>query len=76
MYASKRLNFYVIGKTNEGNAIIANRTRENRPSGMKRGAYRNVNILLIRINSRVYGNSVKKTQPVSVGNSTSNGAKK
>ena len=42
VYVSKHLNFGCIGKAVWGNAMVANRTREIRPSGMKRGAYGNV----------------------------------
>ena len=37
-YVGKHLIFGTIGKAVGGNTIVANRTREIRPSGMKRGA--------------------------------------
>ena len=42
VYVGKHLNFGCIRKVVRGNAMVANRTREIRPSGMKRGAYGNV----------------------------------
>ena len=45
VYVGKHLNFGCIRKVVRGNAMVANRTREIRPSGMKRGAYRNVNVM-------------------------------
>jgi hypothetical protein len=42
VYVSKHLSFGFIRKAVWGNAMVANRTREIRPSGMKRGACGNV----------------------------------
>ena len=42
VYVSKHLSFSCIRKAVWGNAMVANRTRKIRPSGMKRGAYGNV----------------------------------
>jgi len=39
VYVGKHLSFDCIRKVVRGNAMVANRTREIRPSGMKRGAY-------------------------------------
>jgi hypothetical protein len=41
-YVGKPLILGTTGKAVGGDAIVANRTREIRPSGMKRGAWRNV----------------------------------
>jgi len=41
-HVSKHLSFGCMRKAVWGNAMVANRTREIRPSGMKRGAYGNV----------------------------------
>jgi hypothetical protein len=42
VYVSKHLSFGYIRKAGWGNAMVANRTREIRPCGMKWGAYGNV----------------------------------
>ena len=42
VYVGKHLSFCQGGKAVRGNAMVANRTREIRPSGMKRGACGNV----------------------------------
>ena len=42
VYVSQHLSFRHIGKAVWENAMVANRTREIRPSGMKRGAWGNV----------------------------------
>ncbi len=57
VYVSRHLSFAFIRKAVWGNAMVANRTREIRLCGMKRGACGNVNKLgLVRIKDRVYGN--------------------
>ena len=42
VYANQRFSFCIRRKTRSGQAKVANRTREIRPSGMKTGASRNV----------------------------------
>ena len=42
VYVSQHLSFRYTGKAVRGNAMVANRTWEIRPSGMKRGAWGNV----------------------------------
>jgi hypothetical protein len=42
VYVCQRLSFSLLGKAPRGNARVANRTREIRPSGMKTGARGNV----------------------------------
>ena len=42
VYVSQHLSFGCIRKAVWGNAMVANRIREIRPCGMKRGAYGNV----------------------------------
>jgi hypothetical protein len=44
VYVSLRLSFGSVGKACEGNAKVANRTREIRPYGMKREACGNVDL--------------------------------
>ena len=47
VYVGKHLNFDCIRKVVRGNAMVANPAiaGQIRPSGMKRGAYRNVNVM-------------------------------
>ncbi|MGA1871851.1 MAG: hypothetical protein ACMUJM_25295 [bacterium] len=45
-----------------GTAMVANRTRENRPSGMKTGAYGNVDVLDSKGKLRVFGIPLIKTR--------------
>jgi hypothetical protein len=42
VYVSQHLSFGILRKTARRNAMVANRTREIRPSGMKREACGNV----------------------------------
>ena len=60
---NQRLSFGNKWEGLTGEARVANRIREIRPCGMKRGAYGNMNVLVVGTKNRVYGIPVIKIQP-------------
>jgi len=56
VYVSRHLSFSATGKAARGHAVVANRTREIRPSGMTPGACGNVNYgSRIEAHKEIYG---------------------
>ena len=56
VYVSRHFSFSRLGKAIRGNAMVANRTREIRPSGMTPGACENVNYgSRIEAHKEIYG---------------------
>jgi hypothetical protein len=70
VYVCRHLSFGCLRKAIRENAMVANRTREIRPSGMTPGAYGNVDLKVYDSDRHVVAASSKALMKVNSGSST------